>query len=87
LVQDPTNRRPDLTLCNQILPGWKCRIPYEEGVMQSIDWFRNEMLTAAGAGPAAGFEATTRLHPPAAPSIATAPSRSAGQSIRRQAGN
>ena len=41
--QDPTNRRPDLTLCNQVLPGWKCKIPYEEGVLRSVDWFRREM--------------------------------------------
>lgn len=47
VVQDPTNRRPDLTLCNQILPGWKCAIPYEEGVLLSVEWFRKEMLIPA----------------------------------------
>ena len=47
VVQDPTNRRPDLTLCNQILPGWTCAIPYEEGVLLSVDWFRKEMLIPA----------------------------------------
>ena len=43
VVQDPTNRRPDLTLCNQIIPGWSCKVPYEEGVERSIDWFEREL--------------------------------------------
>lgn len=47
VVQDPTNRRPDLTLCNQILPGWACAIPYEEGVMLSTEWFRKDMRIPA----------------------------------------
>jgi nucleoside-diphosphate-sugar epimerase len=47
VVQDPTNRRPDLTLCNKILPGWACAIPYEEGVMLSTEWFRKEVLVPA----------------------------------------
>jgi nucleoside-diphosphate-sugar epimerase len=40
--QDPTNRCPDLTLCNKILPGWACKVPYEEGVERSISWFRSQ---------------------------------------------
>ncbi len=38
--QDPTNRRPDLTLANQVIPGWTCHVPYEEGVDRTIGWFR-----------------------------------------------
>jgi nucleoside-diphosphate-sugar epimerase len=38
--QDPTNRRPDLTLARRVLPGWAAGIPYEEGVDRSIRWFR-----------------------------------------------
>jgi len=38
--QDPTNRRPDLTLANQHIPGWECKIPYEEGIDRTIHWFR-----------------------------------------------
>jgi nucleoside-diphosphate-sugar epimerase len=45
--QDPTNRRPDLTLANQIIPGWKCRIPYEEGVQLTMEWFRERMSLRA----------------------------------------
>lgn len=37
--QDPTNRCPDLALASRILPGWQCRIPYEEGVDRTICWF------------------------------------------------
>jgi nucleoside-diphosphate-sugar epimerase len=36
--QDPTNRRPDLTLANEILPGWSCQVPYEEGIRSTISW-------------------------------------------------
>jgi nucleoside-diphosphate-sugar epimerase len=37
--QDPTSRRPDLTLARSILPGWTCRVPYEEGVRRTAEWF------------------------------------------------
>jgi nucleoside-diphosphate-sugar epimerase len=43
--QDPTNRRPDLTIANRVLPGWKCASPYEVGVKHTIDWFRAEMVS------------------------------------------
>ncbi|OJF95823.1 UDP-glucose 4-epimerase [Pararhizobium antarcticum] len=42
-INDPTNRRPDLTLANKILPGWSCSVPYEEGVKRTVEWFREEM--------------------------------------------
>lgn len=41
--QDPTNRCPDLTNARQQLPGWSCRIPYEEGVRLTLDWFKAEL--------------------------------------------
>ncbi len=41
--QDPSNRRPDLTRMNQVLPGWACKVSYEEGVRRTIDWFRAEL--------------------------------------------
>ena len=41
--QDPSNRRPDLTLMNQVLPGWGCKVSLEEGVERTIDWFRAEL--------------------------------------------
>ncbi|MCB9988481.1 MAG: NAD-dependent epimerase/dehydratase family protein [Rhodospirillales bacterium] len=37
--QDPTNRCPDLTLGQRILPGWTCGIPYEEGIKLTMKWF------------------------------------------------
>jgi nucleoside-diphosphate-sugar epimerase len=41
--QDPTNRRPDLTLAHQVIPGWVAGIAYEDGVDRTIDWFRQHM--------------------------------------------
>jgi nucleoside-diphosphate-sugar epimerase len=37
--QDPTNRRPDLTLSRKLLPGWSCKVEYEEGVLRTLRWF------------------------------------------------
>jgi len=45
--QDPTNRRPDLTTAERILPGWRCATPYEEGVRLTIDWFRDQLAEAS----------------------------------------
>jgi nucleoside-diphosphate-sugar epimerase len=47
--QDPTNRRPDLSLANRVLPGWTSLVPYEEGVERTIAWFRREMRPGAAA--------------------------------------
>jgi nucleoside-diphosphate-sugar epimerase len=41
--QDPTNRRPDLTTANAVLPRWTCNIPYERGVRLTLDWFESRM--------------------------------------------
>jgi nucleoside-diphosphate-sugar epimerase len=41
--QDPTNRRPDLTLANQVIPGWAASVAYEDGVDRTIEWFRRRM--------------------------------------------
>lgn len=46
--QDPSNRCPDLTKAQRILPGWRCAVPYEEGVMRTIDWFRTQTLLDNG---------------------------------------
>ncbi|MBB3659315.1 UDP-glucose 4-epimerase/UDP-glucuronate decarboxylase [Rhizobium sp. BK650] len=40
---DPTNRRPDLTNANYVMPEWSCAISYEEGVAKTLEWFREEM--------------------------------------------
>lgn len=47
--QDPTNRRPDLTIARRILPGWTCAIPYEQGVAMTVDWFREELARGRAA--------------------------------------
>jgi nucleoside-diphosphate-sugar epimerase len=44
--QDPTNRRPDLTLARSILPGWGCKVQYEEGLQLTVDWFRDRLERA-----------------------------------------
>lgn len=46
VLQDPTNRRPDLTLARRLLPGWECRIPYEVGVEITLQWFRQKFELA-----------------------------------------
>ena len=43
IPQDPTNRRPDLTLCRQILPGWSADTLYEDGIRMTIEWFRDRI--------------------------------------------
>lgn len=45
--QDPTNRRPDLTVCRQVLPGWEAKTSYEDGVKRTLDWFRTQIESGA----------------------------------------
>jgi nucleoside-diphosphate-sugar epimerase len=45
--QDPTNRRPDLTKANRIIPGWSCKTAYEDGVIRTIEWFRAKGVAAS----------------------------------------
>lgn len=45
--QDPTNRRPDLTNANYVMPEWSCKISYEQGVAMTLDWFRQKMTAGA----------------------------------------
>jgi nucleoside-diphosphate-sugar epimerase len=37
--QDPSNRRPDLTLARVIIPGWECQVGFEEGIARTVAWF------------------------------------------------
>ncbi len=41
--QDPTNRRPDLTVAKSLLPGWNPIISYEEGVKMTLNWYRDQL--------------------------------------------
>jgi UDP-glucose 4-epimerase/UDP-glucuronate decarboxylase len=58
MPQDPTNRCPDLTIAREVLPGWTCHVPYEEGVRHTLEWMREELVgsdqsTAFGSSPRA----------------------------------
>jgi UDP-glucuronate decarboxylase len=39
-ADDPTQRRPDITVAKQVLRGWEPRVGLEEGLARSIDYFR-----------------------------------------------
>jgi len=47
--QDPTNRRPDLTLARQLLPGWTPSISYEEGIRRTFVAFKEELAAGVAA--------------------------------------
>lgn len=49
IPQDPTNRRPDLKICRQVLPGWNAGIPYEKGVALTLEWFKENGLATRSA--------------------------------------
>ena len=40
-VDDPTRRRPDITLANEVL-GWRPEVNLHEGLASTYDWFRSE---------------------------------------------
>jgi dTDP-glucose 4,6-dehydratase len=44
---DPTVRQPDITLARDAL-GWEPKIDYEDGLRRTIDWFREQLRSAAG---------------------------------------
>jgi nucleoside-diphosphate-sugar epimerase len=51
--QDPTQRRPDLTLARQVIPGWEAGIAYEDGVERTIAWFRERGVASRSRSPQA----------------------------------
>jgi dTDP-glucose 4,6-dehydratase len=44
-VDDPKVRRPDVTRAQEIL-GWNPTVGLEEGLLQTVDWFRRVLHTA-----------------------------------------
>jgi nucleoside-diphosphate-sugar epimerase len=38
-VDDPTRRRPDITLARELL-DWEPRTPLREGIERTVPWFR-----------------------------------------------
>jgi dTDP-glucose 4,6-dehydratase len=43
-VDDPEVRRPDITKAKECL-GWEPTVPFEEGIVKTIDWYRGRLLT------------------------------------------
>ena len=44
-VDDPTQRRPDITLARTLL-GWEPQIPLRDGLARTIEWFRSRIAAA-----------------------------------------
>ncbi|MBI5540909.1 MAG: SDR family oxidoreductase [Bacteroidia bacterium] len=40
---DPTQRQPDITLAKKELNGWEPKIPLDEGLKQTINYFKNSL--------------------------------------------
>jgi UDP-glucuronate decarboxylase len=38
---DPVQRKPDITLAKKILHGWEPKLSLEEGLLKTIDYFKN----------------------------------------------
>lgn len=55
-IDDPTVRRPDTTLAQQVL-GWSPQVPIEQGLQRTIAWFRAN----AGTAPPLSAEATQHI--------------------------
>jgi dTDP-glucose 4,6-dehydratase len=55
---DPHVRRPDISLARSVL-AWEPRVPVEEGLARTVDWFRTVARGAAGDGPSLGMPAHT----------------------------
>lgn len=47
-VDDPTRRRPDITLARKML-GWRPEIPIEMGLRRTVEWFRSRPLEVGAA--------------------------------------
>ena len=41
-TDDPKQRKPDITLARQKL-GWEPKVPLEEGIRLTMDWFKNNI--------------------------------------------
>jgi dTDP-glucose 4,6-dehydratase len=43
-IDDPTMRRPDITLAREVL-GWEPATPFEDGLKRTLTWFREQLKT------------------------------------------
>jgi len=74
-VDDPTRRRPDISLAAKVL-GWQPRVSTEEGLEQAIQYFRShagEVSAAATEIAGAQFEGMSQASHQAAPSAMAEP--------------
>jgi nucleoside-diphosphate-sugar epimerase len=46
---DPRQRRPDISRAKALL-GWTPRVPLDEGIVKTIDYFRDRLRGEAGCG-------------------------------------
>ena len=44
-VDDPTNRRPDISRAKQLL-GWEPRVPLDVGLQKTVDYFKHSLQTS-----------------------------------------
>lgn len=42
-ADDPRQRRPDITLANRVLDGWKPAVPLKEGLKKTVEWFDRQL--------------------------------------------
>lgn len=54
---DPSNRRPDLSLAYRVLPGWRCKTPYEDGIRNTLEWFQSQATRGICQQKAEAFQA------------------------------
>ena len=40
---DPKQRKPDITLAKEKLSGWNPRVPLEEGLAKTIEYFKRRI--------------------------------------------
>ena len=45
---DPKVRRPDITLAQRVLDGWKPKVPVQDGLRRTCDYFRKELGLSTG---------------------------------------
>jgi nucleoside-diphosphate-sugar epimerase len=45
---DPKVRRPDISLARRVL-GWEAKVPVEEGLRRTAEWFAGELRRAESA--------------------------------------
>ncbi|MBN2613284.1 MAG: SDR family oxidoreductase [Bacteroidales bacterium] len=42
-ADDPVQRKPDTSQANKLLNGWEAKVPLEEGLLKTIEYFKNKI--------------------------------------------